>query len=285
MRELKGACAIITGASRGLGRHIARALAGEGMRLVLAARDAAGLAEAAGEVRARGAEALVVPTDVADADALAALVAAAEREFGGADVVVNNAGIELALAHHKLAPDEIEGIVRVNLTAPLLLTRFALPGMLARRRGHVVNIASLAAKACPPYEGVYAATKAGLLAFTHALRGELRGRGVGASAVLPGFVSEAGMYADSIRGSGVSAPALVGEVSPAAVARAVVRAIRRDLPEVLVTHGPVRLLAALGQLYPPLVERVTRASGAAELFRRVAERRERERAAEATPSG
>lgn len=280
MRELKGKTAVVTGASRGLGPFIARALGDRGMNLVLAARSREGLESLAAELRSRGVRAAVVPCDVADAAARDALVREAEAAFGGVHVLVNNAGIESTFAYHRLPPGEIERVIEVNLIAPMLLTHQVLPGMLARREGHIVNIASLAGKQGPPYNEPYAASKAGLIGFTQSLRAEYRGAGVSASVVCPGFVREAGMFADARSRVPREPSRLLGTTTPHAVASAVVRCIERDLPEALVNPGPTRLLMAILALAPSFGEWFARRAGVDDIFRAWAEQRERERGTE-----
>jgi short-subunit dehydrogenase len=194
MRDLAGRTALVTGASHGLGSYIARALAAERMNLVLAARSAAELDALAADLRASGVEALPVAIDLAERSELPRLVASAHNRFGAVDVLVNNAGVFMPKALHQHDASELEHHVRVNLLAPLILTSLVLPGMLERKRGHVVNLGSLAGRSPTGYVEPYAATKAGLIAFAASLRASYRSKGVSASAVTPGFVTEAGMY-------------------------------------------------------------------------------------------
>lgn len=241
--DLKGRTVVLTGASRGIGVGIAEALAAEGARIVLSARDAAGLEATAAKVRAAGGEAIVVPGDVTRPEDRAALLAAA----GEIDVLVNNAGIEIPVSVLDHSEADIEAELAVNLRAPLALTRAVLPGMVARGRGAVVMVSSMSGKSPTPYNAIYTATKFGLNGFTASLRIELAGTGVHAGVVCPSFVADAGMWADS----GVKAPALMREVPPARVVAGVRRVID-GAPEVLVTPGPVRPLLAIGQLFPSL---------------------------------
>jgi short-subunit dehydrogenase len=250
--ELQNKGALITGASRGLGKHIARALAGKGVRLVLAARSAKELEEVAAEVRAAGGSAAVVPADVSKLSDLEKLTAAAEKELGGIDILVNNAGIETVGMFHELPLDEMRRILEVNLISAMTLTRLVLPAMVERKRGHIVNIASLAGKAGPPLSETYAASKAGMIGFTQSLRVSYFGMGVSASAVCPGFIDAEGMFADRAKASGIAAPKLIGSSQPEGVGRAVVKVIEKDLPEILVTPGPARMLAAVSQIWPRL---------------------------------
>ena len=246
--QLHGARCLVTGASRGLGRHIAVALGNEGAHLHLCARSADGLESVAREVTDVGGRAEIHAIDVTDRISVAALVHELEHE--GIDVLVNNAGIEKICYFHELPMDAMLAMLEVNLTASLVMTRLVIPGMVARKRGHIVNIASLAGKTGPPLAETYAVTKAGLIAFTQSLRVSYAGTGVSASAVCPGYVRGEGVFADRARRSGVGGPALAGTSAPQDVGRAVVRAIERDEPELLVTPTPARLLAALGQLQP-----------------------------------
>ncbi len=271
MKNLSGGTAVITGASRGIGVHIARALANEGMNLVLAARSAEGLERVATEMEGLGVRALVVPTDVADAAARRALIDAAIAEFGSIDLLVNNAGIEAAVNYHEQDPAEIEHTIAVNLTALMMLTQLVLPGMLERKRGHVVNMASLAGKTGTGYEAVYSTTKHGVMGFTRSLRQEYHGSGVSLSVICPGFVSETGMYADAMEPAGVKAGRLVGTSKPEKVARAVIKAIKKDKPEIIVNPNAVRVLLTIGEASPRLGEAMVRALRANEVFQRTAE--------------
>jgi short-subunit dehydrogenase len=275
MRELRARTALVTGASHGIGTHIARALAAEQMQLVLAARSEAELEALAEQLRQAGCRVLVVPTDVGDRAALEALVEAAGREWGGVDLLVNNAGTMPVGAYHRFEAGELERFLQVNFASPLLLTRMVLPGMLAQGRGHIVNIASLAGKVAVADLDPYCAIKAGLTHLTAALRASYRGSGVSASAVCPGFVRETGVYHQVQQDTGVQTPLLLGSSPPGKVAAAVVRAVKRDQPEVLVNPLPVRPVLALQALFPALTERIWPLAGT-DLFQkasRVYERR------------
>lgn len=259
MRDLDGRTALVTGASRGLGRSIAGALGEAGASLGLVARSADDLRRAAAELGEKhGVPAAAIPADLTERGALESAARRARSELGPVDVLVNNAGVMDARPYHLRAPDDIEHGVRLNLLAPLLLTRLLLPGMVERGRGHVVNVSSLAGKAGPPFEEVYGATKAGLIGFTQSLRREYHGSGVSASVVCPGYVTGAGMYADAAEETGARAPRRAGRATPGAVAAAVIRAIRRDQPEVFVNSTPVRPLTVLSEASPRLGEWLTR---------------------------
>src|SRR5262249_29190126 len=156
--------------------------------------------------------------DLRDSSQYDAVVNRVTAEFGSIDILVNNAAIETTSAFHDLTAERIKEILTVNLEAPLFLTRLVLPKMIERRQGHIVNISSIAGKAGPACQECYAATKAGLIAFTTSLRATYSGTGVSASVICPGFV-EAGIYARLKARTGRSAPALLGVSRPEPVAR------------------------------------------------------------------
>jgi short-subunit dehydrogenase len=234
---------VLTGASRGIGVHIARSLAKPGVRLVLAARSEAGLQTTADIVRELGAEAVVVPCDVSNPDDIARLAEVA----GKVDILIHNAGIEQVCHAHEQDPDQAELQVRVNLIGPIRLTRAIVPGMIERGTGTVVMVSSMAGKSPTPFNAVYAATKFGLNGYASSLRIELLQTGVHVGTVCPGFVANTGMWADG----GHKAPTLFSEVSPERVVKAV-HAVIRGKPEVLVTPGPIRPMLALTQFFPRL---------------------------------
>jgi len=285
MRNLKNRVAIITGASRGLGPFMARALSAEGMHLVLGARSIDELEKVAEEIRASGGKAVAVQTDVTSASDRQNLVDAAMAEHKRIDVLVNNAGIEM-MAHFERQPEaEIASVIDVNLTSSLLLTRLVTPIMLERKSGHVVNVASLAGKVAVPYGIPYAASKAGMIAATESYRAEFKKRGLSASVICPTFVDEAGMYQEMKDQAGVRANVLAGATSPSKVAANVVTAIKRDRPEMLVYRGPGRIVTGLAELAPGLFERVYPVFGTNKVFREVADAREKEQGEKSKYSG
>jgi short-subunit dehydrogenase len=258
--ELRGSTALVTGASAGIGLAVAQRLAGTGANLVIAARRADQLELAAGRLRARAVKVLAVPTDVGKRDELERLVELARREMGTIDVLVNNAGIGAFCHYEQLPAERIEETIRVNLTSALLLTRLVLPQMLEAGRGHVVNMSSTAGKHGPPFGAAYAATKAGLIGFTQSIRAEYRGRGVSASVICPGFTEEGGIYDRMKTQSGRRSPPFLGSTTAGRVARAVVRAIEKDRPEIIVNSLPLRPIAVLAQVFPSLGAAVVRAA-------------------------
>jgi short-subunit dehydrogenase len=270
MRIESGTTVLLTGASGGLGIHMARAFANAGANLILAAYPGVGLEAVRKESEKLGVKAAVLPLDLRDEKQRRQLVEDARKQFGPIDILVNNAGVEFTSAYHDLTEENIHEVIEVNLEAPMVLTRLMLPEMLSRKRGHIVNISSLAGKGGPAYQEPYAATKAGLIAFTTSLRGTYRGTGVSASAIVPGFV-EAGIYEDLKDRSGMAAPALLGTVPPEKVARAVIRAVEKDLPEVIINALPVRPLLAFIAMFPRAGEWASIQTGANEFFRKVVE--------------
>lgn len=275
MNELRGRTALVTGASKGIGVYIARALAAEGMNLILASRSADKLEALADELRDDGVRVSCIPTDLGDRRSLEALASRAEEESGGIDVLINNAGLERWMAYDELPTDRIDEIIEVNLRAPMTLARLLLPSMLERGRGHIVNIASVAGMAGFPYSEAYCATKHGLVGFTRAFRLTAKSEGypVGCSVVCPGFVDDVGMYAGMTDEAKVKSPLAFGTSSPRKVARAVVRAIKRDAPEIVVNPTPVRLWVALALLVPRFGSWLALRLGAARIFGPVAKGR------------
>ena len=152
MKDLRNANAIVTGASRGLGAHIARALASSGVNVAVAARSAQQLEAVRAELVSLGVKAIGIRADVTVAAERQELVDRAAAELGPIDILVNNAGAELASRYTDLDPAQIEAMVNLNLTAPLLLIRAVLPGMLDRGKGHIVNLSSGAGKVVEPFE-------------------------------------------------------------------------------------------------------------------------------------
>ncbi|MEP7348131.1 MAG: SDR family NAD(P)-dependent oxidoreductase [Gemmatimonadaceae bacterium] len=256
MKDLKGATAIVTGASRGIGPYIARTLAARGANVALAARNASQLDETRRACESSGVRAIAIATDVTSMDDLRRLVDTVEHEFGPIDVLVNNAGIEITASVDGHSAGQVDDIVRTNLNAPIQLTKLVLPSMLARKRGAIVNVSSLAGKSATPYNAIYSATKHGLNGFTSSLAIELDGTGVTAGVVCPGFVADAGMWADT----GKKAPRMMREVAPQRVADAVIKVIGGS-SEVLVAPGPIRPLFALAALFPGLTKIATKRLG------------------------
>src|SRR5215204_2997512 len=202
--ELAGSKVLLTGATGGLGRAIAQALAARGATLLLSGRKADALEALAGELPGDGHRGL--PSDLAEPGAAEKLAA----EAGEVDVLVANAGLPGTGRLPEYTSERLEGTLRVNLEAPMHLARALESGMIERGRGHMVFISSLSGKSATPLSSVYNATKFGLRGFALGLRADLDPVGIGVSIVSPGTIREAGMYADSgadpIPGLGTGSP-------------------------------------------------------------------------------
>lgn len=266
MKNLRSKRALVTGASRGIGRHIARCLARRGTDVVVTARSEAALQDVASELAMLGVRAHAIPADITDHATREKLVQQALEAMGGIDLLVNNAGLEIEGAFESLPHEDINRMVDTNLTSVLHLTRLVLPGMIEARTGHVATISSLAGKKGPPFDAVYAGTKAALIEWSGALRMELESRGVGVSVICPGYVRGEGMFARF----GIDAPKLVGTIDPERVAEATVRAIERNEQEVIVNQTPMRPMLVLGAISPKWSSRLVRWSGVESMQRRKA---------------
>lgn len=188
MRQIAGQRIVLTGASEGIGRALALALAARRARLVLAARDGSRLESLARECRAAGGEAFSVPTDVANAQDCEWLVGEAMKSLGGIDIVIHNAGITMWSRFDAVADLEIfERLLEVNYLAPVRLTALTLPHLKASK-GLIVAVASLAGLTGVPERSGYAASKHAMIGFFDSLRIELAGSGVDVSVVAPDFV-------------------------------------------------------------------------------------------------
>ncbi len=265
MKNFKNLNAILTGASHGIGPYIARAMAAQGINLALAARSTGelqALADSLGdEIRV-----IVVTTDVNDPDQRRELVRRTQTELGEIDILVNNAGLEEIIPFEQQDPEMIRNIVTTNAIAPMLLARDLVPSMRDRGRGWIVNVASIAGRAGMPYGAVYSGSKGALAEWSISLHAELAGSGVFVSAVCPGFVSTTGMHARK----GKPAPGTLGEVAPAAVADAVIRALHTGHPEILVSARPMRLMMALRALAPRAALGLARRTGMIDYLRSLA---------------
>jgi short-subunit dehydrogenase len=260
--NLGGRSVLLTGATGGIGAATARALAARGASVIVTGRRVEELEALAAEVGGRA-----IPADLSEPDAPERLVAAA----GEVDVLVANAALSQAGEITSLSPAEIDGIIAVNLRAPVMLARLLAAPMSARRSGHLVFVSSLQGKTAAPYSSLYTATKYGLRGFSLALRGDLADHGVGVSCVFPGFVREAGMFADS----GASLPPGLGTSLPDEVAAAIVRAVERNRAEIDVAPLPVRAGARIAGVAPILAATVNKRFGSS--IARAMERGGRER--------
>ena len=269
MKILAGQTVLLTGASGGLGTFIANAFAERGVKLGLVAFPGSGLEALREAVEKKGCQALALASDLRDSGQRKHVLDRVRKELGEVDILINNAGVEFTSAYQDLEEETIRQMIAINLEAPMVLTRLVLPRMLEIGCGHIVNVSSLAGKAGPAFQEPYSATKAGLIAFTSSLRASYRGSGVSASVITPGFV-EAGIYSNLKARTGFAAPAVLGTSAPETVPRAVMRAIERDVPEIIINSIPIRPLLVLNLLLPSLGEWLTHKTGANAFFGRVA---------------
>lgn len=230
--DLAGRKALLTGATGGLGRAIAQAMAERGALLTLSARNPEALEEMAAGLPGAGHDTL--PADLAEPEAAERLA----TEAAGTEILIANAGLPAAGWLSDFSAEQVKRALRVNLEAPMLLAHALYPAMLEAGSGHLVFVSSLSGKAASPRASIYNATKFGLRGFALGLRADLVPRGVGVSLVTPGFIREAGMFADA----GEKAPPGMGTAKPEQVGAATVKAIERNKAEI--TIAPLQQRAA-----------------------------------------
>jgi short-subunit dehydrogenase len=248
--EIAARTALLTGATGGLGRAIAQKLAADGATLVLSGRREADLLALAESLP--GEDHRVVVADFAEDGEAERLAAAA----AGVDILVANAGLPGAGWLAEFSADEVKRALRVNLEAPMLLARALFPAMLERGSGALVFVSSLSGKSATPRTSIYNATKFGLRGFALGLRTDLGPRGIGVSLVSPGFVRDAGMFADA----GAGTPPGLGTTTPGAVADAVQRAIVDNKVEIAVAPLLDRVAAHAGLVVPSIAVRASSGS-------------------------
>jgi 3-oxoacyl-[acyl-carrier protein] reductase len=180
--------AFVTGASRGIGRACALALAQAGARVVLAARDRAKLEEVAAEIRTAGREAFVVEIDLASDDSIKAAFAAASKDFGRIDILVNNAGVTKDGLALRMKKDDWDTVLATNLTGAFVAIQQVLQGMMKERWGRIINLSSVVGESGNPGQANYVASKAGLIGLTKSLAQEMASRNITVNAVAPGFI-------------------------------------------------------------------------------------------------
>lgn len=248
---------LITGASGGIGQAIARAFAARGAQLILSGRRQDALDGLAGRLGGRA-----VACDLSSREDVQRLIEAA----GPVDILVANAGLPATGHITELSQSQLDTMLEVNLRAPIALARGLIPGMVERGQGHLVFISSLSGKAVSPVSSLYNASKFGLRGFSLAVREDLRGTGVGVSSILPGFIRDAGMFADAE----ATLPRGVATRHPDDVASAVIRAVERNRAEVAVAPLGLRLGAGFASVLPSVASAVTRLTGGDQLARDLA---------------
>jgi short-subunit dehydrogenase len=255
--RISAASALVTGATGGLGEAICRALADRGARIIMSGRRADVLEPLALELGARP-----VVCDLADRRDLESLLSQA----GEVDILIANAGVPADGPIDEYTSEQIDRALQVNLRAPILTAHALMPGMVERGRGHMVFMSSLSGKVATPGSALYSATKFGLRGFASALRQDLWDTGVGVSAIFPGPIREAGMFAQA----GVEMPAFAATRSPRQVGQAVVRAIERNRAEIDVASPPLRWASALAGVAPSTMAGLNRRLGAGRLAEKLA---------------
>jgi short-subunit dehydrogenase len=246
--EIRGLRALVTGATGGIGQAIARALAAEGAELVLTGRRLDVLEPLAAELGAT-----VVAADLSDLGEVARLLS----EAGDVDILVANAALPGSGNVLDYTHEQILRSITVNLEAPILMARDSAEAMVARGRGHIVMIGSVSGKIASADASLYNATKFGLRGFSLGFRQDLAPHGVGLSLVEPGFVRDAGMFVES----GGTLPKGLRTVTPEAVARKVIKAIRRNRAEVVVAPVELRAGASFGASFPTISAALQKAGG------------------------
>jgi NAD(P)-dependent dehydrogenase (short-subunit alcohol dehydrogenase family) len=246
MEQLRDRVAVVTGAASGIGRALAARFAREGMRVALADVDAAGLADTERAVRAAGAHALAVPTDVTRPDQVSALAERTLEAFGAVHVVCNNAGVFSAGPSWQAPLSDYEFVLGVNLWGVIHGIRTFVPLLLERgEEGHIVNTASMAALTCMPLSGVYTASKHAVLALSETLYLELRGRGarIGVSALCPEAVATGIGESERVRPPHLRRKTGEAEAPEFAVVEAGIReAIARGIPPDRIAERTVRAI-------------------------------------------
>lgn len=255
MEDLRQKVVLITGAARGMGRRHAFNFCAEGAIAVITDIDMAELEKAAGELRAGGYEVYPYRHDVSSRDDCFSLVERVTAEVGPVDVLVNNAAVTECLPVLDLSEASLRRMTEVNYLGQVWMMQAVLPGMVARRRGHVVNMCSVAGKVGTTRMGGYCATKFALIGITDAVRQELHGTGVDFTIVNPGYVST-GMF------EGGKLPVITGWQDPDKVSRALVNAVRKNRGEVCVPWFNVHQVAFLrGLCVPKLMDLMFRLFG------------------------
>ena len=185
---MQGRVSLVTGASRGIGRAVARTLAARGATVLLGARDQERLAATVSEIVAEGGKAMALPLEVADRASVEAALDAVMKAHGRLDHLVNNAGITRDNLVLRMKPDDWQDVLDTNLTGVFLCTQAALRPMLKQRAGRIVNLTSVVGLTGNPGQANYAASKAGVVGFTKAVAREVASRSITVNAVAPGFI-------------------------------------------------------------------------------------------------
>jgi len=180
--------ALVTGASRGIGKACAKVLAAAGHRVIVTARNVEKLEETASEIRDAGGEAYVIAMDLSSSESITAAIGTAAKDFGRIDILVNNAGITKDGLAVRMKAADWEQVLRTNLTGAFIAIQQVLQGMMRERWGRIVNISSVVGEMGNAGQANYVASKAGLIGLTKALAHEVGSRNITVNAVAPGFI-------------------------------------------------------------------------------------------------
>jgi 3-oxoacyl-[acyl-carrier protein] reductase len=224
MPRLEAAVCLVTGASRGIGRAIAQAVAGEGATVILGARDEARLGECVEAITAGGGKAAAVALDVSSRASVEAAIGKVMADYGRLDHLINNAGITRDNILLRMKPEQWDEVLATNLTGTFLCTQAALKPMIRQRSGRIVNVTSVVGLSGNAGQANYAASKAGIVGFTKSVAREVASRGITVNAVAPGFIETdmTGAMTDKAREAVVSAVPMGRVGRPEDVAGAVV---------------------------------------------------------------
>jgi short-subunit dehydrogenase len=251
--RIEGRTTIITGASSGIGQAVARELAEESANVVLASRNRKKLEALALDLVSFPGRTLVVPTDVTDRLAVEALVRKTAEQFGAVDILINNAGAGLFAPIAGGNPENMRRLFDVNFWGAINCIQAAVPYMQAQGRGHIVNVASIAAKVSPPYMGMYSATKFALSAVSDSLRSELAGTGVAVSTIYPGLTSTSFMENMTQEVEVPALPPVARFVDSSVVGHRIVQAIRFGFRDAYVSAEDIAAVA-INTIAPQLVD-------------------------------
>jgi short-subunit dehydrogenase len=245
---------LVTGASTGIGRSLAEQAAVRGARVAVAARSADKLEELAATLRAKGADAFVVPADVTSEEHRSRLLSGVVERFGGLDVLVNNAGVS-SFGHFADSSEELlRRIMEVNFFAPAELTRLAIPILARGNQPAVVNISSMCGRRGMPAWSEYSASKFALCGLTEALRGELVRFGIDALLIVPGL-TQSDLWQNLLRNDGKMKIPVEEGMSSDEAAAGILRALVKNRAETVLGREAKRVLLA-HRLFPKLVDRL-----------------------------
>jgi len=248
--SFQGRVAIVTGASSGIGRATALALADHGACVALAARRTSALEELAAQIVSKGREALVVTTDVTRQDQVERLMSQTLARWGQVDILVANSGQYIRSPVAKVSPSILEQSMAINFYGNVYPILLVLPHMLARQSGHIVLVSTMDAKKGLPLDAPYVAAKAAMSGFCEVLRQELRGSGIFVTTVFPARV-------DTPMIDHLKVPWISAKIPPEAVSRAILRGIQRRKAEIILPPRAI-LLHALNFFSPGLADSAAR---------------------------